>query len=192
MNREAAIDVLLAKQEIYDAMMRYCRGIDRHDEHLIRSAYHEDAYDHHGLGGSVRAWEMAKFYGQPSGDYTAAQHLVANVLIEVDPGGAAASSESYFVATQRFGHDEMEYDFVIAGRYLDRWERREGPFRIATRNLVWDWMRTDPVTAPWPGPDHHVPKALWGGAPLSTDGAHFGKPSRDDFSYQLFELLGQP
>jgi hypothetical protein len=132
---------------------------------------------------------MAKAYGQPSSDYSATQHFIGNLLIEVD--GDSASSETYFVARQRFGHDGMDYDFVIAGRYLDRWERRGGAFRISSRTLVWDWMRTDPVSTPWPGPDHHVPKALWGGAPLSTDGARFGIPSREDFSYELFAGLGE-
>jgi SnoaL-like domain len=31
---------LLDKQAIHEALMHYCRGIDRCDEDLIRSAYH--------------------------------------------------------------------------------------------------------------------------------------------------------
>jgi hypothetical protein len=182
-DREKAIDVLLAKQEISDAMMRYCRGIDRHDEELIRGAYHDDAYDDHGFGGGARAWDMAKAYGQPSDVYKAAHHFIGNLLIEVD--GDTAGSETYFVATQRFEHDGTDYDFVIAGRYVDRWERRDGPFRISRRTLVWDWMRTDPVTTPWPGPDHSVPKATWGAPPLATEEARMGQGSKEDFSYEV-------
>ena len=47
-DREAAIDELLAKQEIRDALMRYSRGIDLLDLELVKSAYHPDAYDDHG------------------------------------------------------------------------------------------------------------------------------------------------
>ena len=47
-DREAAIDELLAKQEIRDALMRYSRGIDLLDPDLVKSAYHPDAYDDHG------------------------------------------------------------------------------------------------------------------------------------------------
>ena len=182
-DRERALDILLVKQEISDAMMRYCRGIDRHDEDLIRSVYHEDAYDDHGFGGGAPAWDMAKAYGQPSSVYKAAQHFIGNLLVEVD--GETAASETYFIALQRFEHDEMDYDFVIAGRYLDRWERRDEVFKISRRTLVWDWMRTDPVRTPWPGPDSQVPKPFWGGQALATDEARFGQGSKDDFSYEL-------
>ena len=37
-DRETAIDELLAKQEIRDALMRYSRGIDLLDPDLVKSA----------------------------------------------------------------------------------------------------------------------------------------------------------
>ena len=40
---------LLDKQEIHEVIMRYCRGIDRLDREMIRSVYHDDAIDEHGL-----------------------------------------------------------------------------------------------------------------------------------------------
>ena len=169
------LDTLWAKQEISDAMMRYCRGIDRSDEELIRSVYHEDAYDDHGLGGGHSGWETASLYGGGESPYKAQQHFIGNLLIEVD--GERAASETYFVAILRFEHEATDYDFIIAGRYLDQWERRDNVFRIAKRTVVWDWVRTEPVRTPWPGPDHEVPKALWGDALLSTDGARFGQSS---------------
>ena len=36
------------RQEIYDCIMRYCRGIDRLDREVLLSAYHPDAIDDHG------------------------------------------------------------------------------------------------------------------------------------------------
>ena len=36
------------RQEIYDCIMRYCRGIDRLDRETLLSAYHPDAIDDHG------------------------------------------------------------------------------------------------------------------------------------------------
>ncbi len=46
---EAALRLMLDKQEIHEVMMRYCRAIDRMDEELLRSVYHPDAIDNHGL-----------------------------------------------------------------------------------------------------------------------------------------------
>ena len=36
------------KQEIRDVLMRYGRGVDRLDEDLLRSCYHDDSFDDHG------------------------------------------------------------------------------------------------------------------------------------------------
>jgi hypothetical protein len=35
---------------------------------------------------------------------------------------------------------------VLGGRYVDRFERRDGEWRIAARITVHDWSRIDPVT----------------------------------------------
>jgi len=42
------IQALLDKQSICEVLVTYCRGVDRCDEDLIRSAFHENSYDDHG------------------------------------------------------------------------------------------------------------------------------------------------
>jgi hypothetical protein len=46
MNEE--VRVMRDKQSIYEVLVRYCRGVDRCDEDLIRSTFHDDSYDDHG------------------------------------------------------------------------------------------------------------------------------------------------
>lgn len=41
------------RQEIHDCLLRYTRGVDRHDRELMLSAYHSDAYDDHGVAQGV-------------------------------------------------------------------------------------------------------------------------------------------
>ena len=50
------LEELVAKQEISELLHRYCRGIDRFDRDLVRSCYHDDADDDHGIfrGGPER------------------------------------------------------------------------------------------------------------------------------------------
>jgi hypothetical protein len=162
---EAALELLLAEREIGRAMARYCRGIDRRDRALLESVYHADAIDDHGPSGVKTGAQFCALVDpdNPHGfpvEWTMTQHLIGNHLAEVD--GDLATSETYFQARHRFDHEGQAHDLVIAGRYLDRWERREGPFKIAERRVVYDWIRTDAVTAVWPGPDTDVPKRFWG------------------------------
>ena len=46
------------------------------------------------------------------------------------------------------GIAEME----VGGRYLDRFEKRDGEWRIARRRYVLDWSRNGASTAQWDGP----------------------------------------
>ena len=141
--KEAALDDMLAKQQIHETIMRYCRAVDRLDEELLRTVYHSDGYDNHGgfRGGAEDfiKWvipEMRKLYKSTN-------HCICNELVEVK--GDTAYCESYFVAYHRFDRDGKEYDMIFGGRYIDRLERREGAWKILKRNVLQDWNRIDPV-----------------------------------------------
>ena len=70
--------------------------------------------------------------------------MIGNVLIELHAGMAAV--ESYF-RTILGGHDAqgMPQETLLAGRYVDRFECRDGEWRIAARTVVYDWMRQAPL-----------------------------------------------
>jgi hypothetical protein len=139
----AALKELLDKQEIHEVLMRYCRGIDRCDEELLRSVYHPDATDNHGLfvGKAVDfiPWALKGLERDQS-----TSHCIANELIEVRSD--VAWSESYFLAVHRRQEkDGTTIDLTFAGRYVDRFERRQGVWKIADRKVVLDRSRIDPV-----------------------------------------------
>jgi hypothetical protein len=142
------IQSLLDKQSIYEVLVRYCRGVDRCDEDLIRSAYHEDSYDDRGYWKGP-GHELASFLADRlRTSNSATTHSITNVLIEVD--GDVARSEAQVHATLiRRDSDPVEAD-VIGARYLDRLSRRAGEWRIEHRTVVLDWCKTEvwPATAP--------------------------------------------
>lgn len=137
------MDDLLARHEIADVILRYARGIDRLDFDLVRSCYHPDAYDDHGsFRGNVDEFisMCEKFLPR----WTATQHFMGNMLIEVD--GDVARAETYAVAYhRRENEDGTGKDDVFGIRYVDRFEQRDDAWKIAHRVVATEWRRVDPV-----------------------------------------------
>ena len=133
---QAEMRALLDKEAIRDCLFRYCRGIDRADEELLRSVYWQDAHDSHGA-----------YVGSASGFITQAVarlrsggrgvHQISNILIELR--GDAAAVESSFLALQTTTASPTLETF-LCGRYLDHFERRDAEWRIAERTVVYDWI----------------------------------------------------
>jgi len=141
---QAAIEELLAKQEITELLYRYCRGIDRLDWDLVRSCYHDDAYDDHSIfRGSPD--EFVAFFREFLTPMTGTTHTIANILITVD--GDVAGSESHILAWHGLPAegDGPAKDLTASGRYVDRLERRNGEWKIAHRIVVFEWTRIEPV-----------------------------------------------
>ena len=135
------IQAVLDKQAIYEVLVRYCRGVDRCDEDLIRSAFHDDSYDDHGYWQGP-GHELAAFLADRlRKSNSATTHSITNVLIEVT--GDVARSEAQVHATLiRRGTDPLEVD-VVGARYIDRFSRRAGVWRIDHRTVVLDWQQTE-------------------------------------------------
>jgi hypothetical protein len=89
-----------------------------------------------------------------------------NILIEVE---GVWLGETYFQAYHRFGRSQQQQaadallpasaqdivwpegdtEMILAGRYLDRFEKRSGVWKIAYRKMVNDWCRTQPAADDW-------------------------------------------
>ncbi len=75
-------------------------------------------------------------------------HVVANIVTQLDQDKAAV--ESYVYAIHRTpGADGVPRDMIGAGRYLDRFERRNDEWRIAKRRVLVDWFKEYPDSADW-------------------------------------------
>ena len=139
---DAHLIELLAKQEIYELSCRYMRGLDRLDRKLLRSVFHDDASVDYGFfKGS--AGDFVDFAHRALEHHLANHHMIGQVLIEV--GGDAAEGEVYFQAYHRIVEKGVDRDLFIAGRYVDRYTRRDGVWKIAFRSEINDWTRTDPA-----------------------------------------------
>ncbi len=134
---------LLHKQEIYELSCRYMRGLDRHDEELLLSTFFEDGWCDYGfIRGTPR--EFITFAINALKDHEANQHMIGNVLIDID--GDEAFGEVYFNAYHKVKGENGFEDVIIAGRYLDRYARRGGVWKFAYRSEIVDWSRTQPTS----------------------------------------------
>lgn len=144
------VQALIDKDEIRDCIYRFARAVDRHDWELARTCYHEAAIDDHGVftGDKDEYVDWVSENLPKLAEMT--MHFVGNVIIELD--GDVAHSESYLVGYHRYSRqDGTPADFVGGARYVDRFERRGGAWKIAHRVLVWEWVRDEPVGWEWEG-----------------------------------------
>lgn len=130
------IEKISAYIEIQQVLYTYCRGVDRCDSELIKCIYHPDAIDEHGQfkGKGMRFADM--IVGEMEKRSANGQHHITNILIDLD--GDVARVESYFLSL----NPEVSPEGTVApvtGRYLDRFERRNGAWKIAHRQVIIDY-----------------------------------------------------
>jgi len=177
------------RMQIQDCMYRWCRAVDRLDYEGMRASFHPDAVDRHGafdgdINGLVE-WIRARHAAIPF-----SMHAVSNMLIEF-AGPDRALVETYVRTTQRYpaearqaldqlaggraGSGDGAMDLLTCSRYVDRFERRDGEWKIALRTLVADWKQFVDVAAGQPKP------------PASQE---VGRRNDDDFIYRERRALG--
>lgn len=172
---EVLLRQLLDREAIRECMATYCRGIDRCDVDALRSVYWPDATDRHGAyDGSAEGfidYASKKLPGSPR--YV---HMVCNMSIKL--AGNQAAVESYFLALQRDRDAEgNEPETLLAGRYVDLFEKRGEEWRVLQRTVVYDWQRDWGLST--------VDEAEWFG-PRKPN----GRLAPDDPIYELLSRLG--
>jgi 3-phenylpropionate/cinnamic acid dioxygenase small subunit len=137
------LDRLESHQQIEDVLYRYARGWDRYDEAALRSCFWPDSDHEHGTfkGKSqdfiTRAWPGI-------GAISLTTHSISNVQIQVN--GNRAMSECYFAAHHQRPNPAKtaDEDYFLWGRYIDRFERRGGEWKIAYRRGLTETEQTFP------------------------------------------------
>ena len=144
------IEELSSRMEIHDALLRYCRGLDRVDMALVRSAFHPDAYVQ--FPASLHAGSVDGFLEFLTGEmprFVRTMHFLGNSLIEFDGPHVAhvAHVETYLNADHQGSevHQWKNENVKLWARYLDRFEERNGVWLIARRQLATGWMYRYPA-----------------------------------------------
>jgi ketosteroid isomerase-like protein len=173
MNEQYAAEIrsLLDKEAIRELVNLYCRAADRHDHELMRSLYHPDAVDDHGSFFKGLAMDFIDQLPAIQAPMEILHHNVTTHNIELN--GDVAEGEVYILAFHKVKAESGAFDLLIGGRYLDKYQKREGRWKFAHRAVLADWATvTDPSAV---NLEHPV-----------ITGSHIGKPGPGDPSYQFF------
>ena len=151
-------DEMADREAIRDCLFRYCRSVDRADADLLRTIYWPGAMDYHtgfaGTGEEFIEWALpllAKLEQKV--------HMIGNILIDLD--GDTAKVETYLWSVSVSPGDSPRKS-IVAGRYLDRFEKRDDEWRIAERYVVHDWFDDSPATNDWSVGPFGMPDLLQG------------------------------
>jgi len=140
------------RADVTAKLLAYTRGIDRLDGELIATAFHPDAQlEGYGRPGatSIEAFIERAIPSLRDG-YRTTQHQISNITIE--HRGDHIATETYVLATHlRDGGEEPDQLMTFSGRYIDRFEQRNGHLRIVHRRLRNEWSRIEEIAAPMPG-----------------------------------------
>jgi len=154
----------------------YCRAADRHDHELMRTLYHEDAYDDHGSFFQGKAMDFIDLLPEIQKAMGILHHNVTTHNIKVM--GSKAEGETYILAFHQVLAEDQKYDVLIGGRYFDHYEKRDGVWKFSSRAVDADWVYVnDPSKV---NLEHPMIK-----------GAHIGTTKSNDPSYKLLSSLGR-
>jgi len=177
--RDPEIQALLDKEACRELVRQYTRGLDRCDADIMKAAFHADGLFDHADHFNGNAHEFCDFAAQYLKTLGPHQHIAGQHIIELD--GDTAYGEAWGFAFHRVNTPEgRSVDSILGARMLDRYERRNGVWKIAHRRTVVEWNLDVDSNETWGaggmGEPHMDPK-------------HMGKKDRSDPIYTWFKSL---
>lgn len=126
-----SIETLLAEREIYRQLVHFARAMDERDWDTLAGITAEEIQADFGSGEIVGVKAVIALIRSYLDNCGTSQHLLGNILIDVD--GDVATSESY-VSDMHLPRDESrDIHFRTLGNYSDRWVKRDGCWVMTSR-----------------------------------------------------------
>lgn len=144
MTTTGSIETVIAKQALHDLIATYARGVDRADATVLASVFHADAQVVTGIIDGAAPDYVRNVVAMLRANVKSTFHSHSNEYFEIQ--GDTASGETYVLAhLVSVGPDSQET--LTGGRYLDRFEKRDGVWKIAHRTFVTDWTSSRPAAS---------------------------------------------
>lgn len=170
--RDAELQDLVASDSLRRLVATYSRAVDRRDFALLRSLYHDDAYEQHGAMFAGGPDDYVAFVAEAVSAYEATAHYVINASFVID--GEEAEGEIYKINYHRTASPDA-HEIITGSRSLDRYRRERGEWKFLARTITLDWANKREVD-----PDSYHDFAA---------GSPPGRPGPDDLSYAALRLF---
>lgn len=149
---------LADRMAIQEVLAVHCRGVDRADARILKSAYWPDAEVAYG-GFEGSAQEFCELLPKSLLRYARTHHAISNTLITfVDGGERREAVVETYVTAQHYSTAEdssqsaQEREMTFFGRYFDRFQLRDSNWKISHRRVLMDWNQNTQASALWVGP----------------------------------------
>ena len=164
---------LRIKDRLHDLEVAYCRGIDRRDAELLSSIYFDDAFIRLGnmKEGGVHEW-VSWIVDEFKPQFENTTHYLLNEAYQVR--GSYAEGETHRLSYHRFADSPRE--LIAASRTFNRYEERDGVWKISYREVIRDWIHERPVDR----------ELFTGGFAMELS-----RPDATDKSYEVLSLFAR-
>ena len=173
-SQDAQLQELLDKHAIYELINAYCNAADRKDWDKMRSLYHNDAIDDHGGFFKGLATEFIDKLPEIQAPMEILHHNTTTINLKIK--GDYGEGEVYVLAFHKVQTETGPFDLLIGGRYLDKYEKRDGCWKFSHRAVLADWATI------------HNPSQVDLNNPV-IEGSLLGKPNASDPSYGFYTLF---
>lgn len=128
------LELLLAERDIQRALVRIARAMDERDWAALEQLLLPDATADLGLGPIAGGAEIVRFIRTFLDACGSTQHLLGNLLVEVD--GDRATSRSYVSDMHKGAAEKSHLSFSTLGDYHDRWRKVDGKWHLSHRTKL--------------------------------------------------------
>jgi hypothetical protein len=140
---------LVAERDVRRVLASYCRGIDRCDAELMASAFWPEAPVDYGSFQTTGAQVGGVIAGKRrAAQVTVMMHSLTTALVDI--AGDEAFTEAWHLSLRQVQTPTGIEHRWLGERYLDRFERREGVWKIARRRALHDFDLAQPHVPAFP------------------------------------------
>lgn len=132
---------LVAERAIQRVILEYARGVDERDFARIRACFHEDARITYGERPAQSLDEAIAWLEQVVPAMHSLSHYFGHPIVDLGPGGAWARCQTWCINMVEYPRDDAGEgpQEVLGLLYDDRFEYRQGAWRIAERRNRDEW-----------------------------------------------------